>query len=554
MPDHVSEGSSRHTPSDGSADNGGPAARADVVVIGGGHNGLVAGCYLARAGLEVVVVEAAPWPGGMATSGNYIATAPKHVITPCAVDLIVIRATPIIRDLELARHGLSTIEPDPPYAFLHPEGETVLIWRDPARTAKDIARFSEADSRAYLKLVETMTGMVELALPLMRSNPLRPSPPELARLLRAGVRHRRVLGELGTLATATCEQAVAERFEHPVTQSAMLALAAGAGPVDLEGSATSFLLLGLLQRVGVSRPVGGMQRFTDALVASLRASGGTLLTATPVREVLVRRERATGVLLEDGRQIESRAVLATCDPYTALRKLVPDGVLDRRTLARVDHIPANAHGASPLKIDIALSGRVTLPRHAHPDVDLRIPAQVYGTVEDTTSSFIAARRGELPTSPMMWAVVTSGADPTQAPPGQDVVYLYPPAMPAFPAGGWPAIKAEAEELVVKKAGEFFGNIAELEIGRLVETPDDMAERYRVHNGCIIHVDNGLMRAGSLRPAMGLGGYRTPIDGLFLGGSGSHPGGSMTGLPGRLSSQRVRQYLSSGRTRRHQAVA
>lgn len=316
--------------------------------------------------------------------------------------------------------------------------------------------------------------------------------------------------------------------------------------MESEASAMGFLLLGLLHGYGVSRPVGGMQTLVDALATSYRAHGGEIRTGTVVSEIRVSGNRTTGVILADGSSITARAVLSTADPYSTLRHLLPDGTLDRQMTARVDHIPANAHGASPFKVDLALSGRVSIPRHHHPDVDLRKPVLLYGTEEAIVESFTAAARGEICGVPFIWACISTAVDSTQAPDGQDCVYLYPPAMPSRPPGGWAALSPTAEKITLTTAAKFLGGLEDAELGRWVETPDEMARRTGAWRGSIVHVDFSLMRTGPLRPAWGLGKYATPIEGLFIGGAGTHPGGSVSGLPGKLSSRRVDAFLAAYR--------
>jgi phytoene dehydrogenase-like protein len=515
------------------------------VVIGAGHNGLVAACYLARGGRRVVVVEAAPQAGGMTTSGPFIPAAPGHTVHPCAVDVIFMRASSIAADLDLARHGFRTVDPDPSYAYLHPDGASITFWRDPARTASDIRRFSPADARAYLEFVDVLDAVLGAGLPLMRTELRRPSPRELVRTARSVLGRRRHLRAMVGLVTGSAELAVAERFEHPVVVSALTALAAGAGPIDGDGSGLGHLLAALLHRVGVGRPLGGMQALTDALVACLAEAGGRVSLGVAVEEILVENGRAGGVRLADGTVLTSRAVLAACDPKTALG-LLPDGTLDRVTRARVAHVPANAAGAGAMTVSLAVSGRVELGRHQRPDgVDLRRPALLMGTAEDVSSSFQAAQRGELAPAPYFWGAITSACDPSQAPPGQDVLYLFAPAMPLHPPGGWRETSSAAEKALLARAGEFFDGVEEREIGRWVETPEALARRTGAHNGCVLHVDFGLLRSGPLRPALGLGGYTTPVGGLFLGGAGSHPGGGVSGIPGQLAAGRVRRHLESG---------
>jgi phytoene dehydrogenase-like protein len=515
----------------------------DVVVIGAGHNGLVAAGYLAKAGLRVAVVEAADAPGGMTASGPLIAEAPGHIINSCAVDIISMLHSRIPAELELREHGLQLVKPDPSYVSLHPDGSSLAIWRDNARTAAEIERYSRADARAFLEFTDLLDVMIGAILPVLGVDFGRPDPKALLASAKVALKNRRRLGDVAALLTGSATAAAEERFEHPVTKGALVNLAAGAGPVDQPGSGLGFILLALLGRVGAGRPIGGMQSLTNALVASFRARGGLLATGAAVEEILHAGRRVSGVRLEDGRVVEARSVVATCDPWVTLRQLVGDGVVDRKTAARLDFAPANGTGSGPFKIDMALRAQIAALQHTRPDdVDVRMPTLLIGTEESVRESYAAAARGELPDDPAVWVVAPSGVDPTQAPEGQESLYIYSLAAPVHPRGGWDALRAPAVDGILAKLGKYIGPLDEAEIGRLVETPEDLGARLRVRNGCVTHIDMGLMRSGPLRPTIGLGTGKTPLEGLVLGGSGMHPGGGVTGLPGRAAATRTERYL------------
>ena len=143
----------------------------------------------------------------------------------------------------------------------------------------------------------------------------------------------------------------------------------------------------------------------------------------------------------------------------------------------------------------------------------------------------------------MWITAPSAVDPTQAPAGQDVAYLYPVAMPVHPNEGWDAIRDRVANQVIAQADEYMQGLATLEIGRRVEAAPDLAKRLNVHNGCVVHIDTSTLRTSLMRPAYGLGGDTLPVKGLFLGGAGIHPGGGVNGLPGRIAAGRVQRYLA-----------
>ncbi|MFE3000545.1 phytoene desaturase family protein [Nocardia sp. NPDC059246] len=523
----------------------------DAVVVGGGHNGLIAACYLARDGYEVALVEAAEQLGGLSTSGPYIPEAPEHVVHPAALDFMMIRSTSIVEELGLTSHGLSLIEADPPYGYLHPTGESVMFWRDPARTIDDIARFSRSDADSYARFVEVLDGILEIGVPWMRTDLMRPDPREIARSLRGLGRHHKNVDDIIAFSLSSAEALVHEYFTHPATIAAVLGLAAGSAPPDADGSGLAALVAGILHRVGSSRVRGGMQNFVTALARVFESAGGTVFTGTPVEEIAVSGGAVQGVRLADGRGLRSRVVLTTCDPKQTLGELLSLGDIDHRTRVRASYMPSNASGCDVMKIDLALSGQISFPSHARPDgLDLRKPLLMLGTAEETMESFAASRRGVLPTTPLVWAATPSGWDPSLAPRGQDVVYLYPAAVPREPLEGWPAVRDEMVKRTLHQAGRFIDGLDTLTFASRVETPDERARRARTTGGgSLFHIDFGLLRSGPLRPAWGLGSYRTPVEGLFLGGSGSHPGGGVTGLPGRLSSKRAARYLSKSGDRR-----
>lgn len=521
--------------------------KCDAVVIGAGHNGLVAAGYLARAGHRVAVVESGERLGGMTTSGPFIPEAPNHIVNPCAVDIISMLHSQIFRDLELKKYGLEIIKPDPAYVYLHPTGETLALWKDPNKTAAEIARFSPGDAKEFLGFIELLDALVAAVLPVMGIDFGRPDLRALGRSARAAWAHRDKFNDLLALLTNSATTAVDERFESEIVRGALTNLAAGAGHVDREGSGLGFLLLILLSRVGVGRPVGGMQALTNALVSGLEAHGGVAQANAAVVEILHASGKARGVRLADDRVIEANTVVSTCDPTVTLVDMVGGDVIDRKTRARLEHSSSNGMGCGPFKIDMALSARFEVPHHRRDDdVDLRVPTLLIGTDECVRKAFAEASTGAVPADPALWIVAPTAADSSQAPEGQDVLYLYDIAQPVSPQGGWDANRDTAVDRIVSKTCDYLSPVKEVEIGRMVETPEDFGRRLNVRNGCITHLDMGLLRAGPLRPTVGLGTGKTPLEGLFIGGSSTHPGGGVTGLPGRTSAERALRFLKKNR--------
>jgi phytoene dehydrogenase-like protein len=526
----------------------------DVVIIGAGHNGLTAGCYLAIAGLDVLVVEANDQIGGMSGSGTPIPNAPQHIVNYCALDLVAWHQGPVPAELEIHRYGLQTIREDPAYVYLHPDGASLAFWQDPRKTADEIRRFSGPDAEAFLEYARLLEALIDIGWPLAATNPRRPELRSLLQVARAGVRHRRRLRALGSFALSSGAEVIDTQFRHPITRAALYCVGAPLHGLTTPASTLDGITFSLLHRAGFLRPVGGMQAVPNALAARLRAAGGAIATGTPVAEILVRNDRAAGVGLADGREIRARhAVLATCDPKTALERLLPPNTLSPKLEGAVRNLPLNAGGFGPFKIDVATSGPLQLSKHArwrNDGLDLRKPGHLIGSPESIERSFALAAAGLLPDPADMafWAAIPSAADPSQAPAGQDTVYIYTYSAPLQPEQGWKALKEEVAQGILGRMSEFYDGLTELEIGRCVESPDDLAANRGCTQACITHVDWTFNRMGPFRPAPGLGGYRLPIDGLYLGGSGSHPGAAVHGLSGRLSAREILR-VRKGRARK-----
>jgi phytoene dehydrogenase-like protein len=518
----------------------------DVAIVGGGHNGLSAACYLAESGKKVVVIESLGKVGGMCSSGHLIPEAPQHVVHPCALDLMSLRVHPMMPiELQLERHGFRQVEMTPGYVYLHPDGHSLVFWRDAEKTAAEIRRFSAHDATEFLALMKVVNAFIDLAIPMMRVDPAQKNYGAKFEALKALLRNRHLKPEIMGLIGSPAYTSIMERFEHPITQSALCALLGAAGPITNEATGVYFALLGFLHRFGVGRVIGGMQTLSNAMAARLRELGGEILLDAPVAEIVSRDARVQGVKLKDGRFITARAVIASVHPKVAL-DLVTPGQIDRKLLTRIALAPANAHGASPLKVDVALRGQINVARHEALRTDglsLRKCVLLIGTREAVLENFASSARGEVPKLPYMWITAPSAVDPSQAPAGQDVAYLYPVAMPVNPSAGWDAIRDQVGQWVIDQASQYMSGLKELEIARRVEASPDLAKRLNVHNGCVVHIDTATTRSAGMRPAWGLGGDTLPVAGLYFGGAGIHPGGGINGLPGKIAAGRVGRYLA-----------
>jgi phytoene dehydrogenase-like protein len=283
---------------------------------------------------------------------------------------------------------------------------------------------------------------------------------------------------------------------------------------------------------------------SNAMAARLQELNGEILLGASAAEIVVEHGAVKGVRLGDGRMINSRTVVSSIHPKFAL-ELVTPGALDRRVLEKVALAPANAHGASPLKVDVALGGPISVRRHeaGRPDgLSLRKCVLLIGTAEAVVENFRSSARGDVPSLPYMWITAPSAADPSQAPPDQDIAYLYAIAMPVNPREGWDAIRDRVADQLIDQSSQYMDGLKNNQIARRVEASPDLARRLNVLNGCVVHIDTATTRSGLMRPAAGLGGA-LPVSGLFLGGAGSHPGGGVNGLPGRIAASRASRFLA-----------
>lgn len=520
----------------------------DVLIVGAGHNGLTAGSYLAKAGLQVQIVESSGSVGGMTSTNAVLDRAPGHRINEGAMDSSLWRTTPIADDLNLASYGLRELEIETPYAFLDADGSSLCIHRDPVRTADEIARFNPADGRAYLELVNALQAAMNFAVPYMNTNPVRPRVGDIAAGALKSARHPRRFGPLAEFMSASQAEYIDTRFsDHRI--KALLAAIPCFAPIFEDGTAWVLIYFGMIHRDGVGRFEGGTGALTDALARCFEAAGGRIRLNAPVCSVVMEGDRAVGVRLESGEEISAGAVVTTNNAKTVLGEWLPEGALPDRIAERVKYIPTGSTNASSFKIDIALGGRAELSAHQanrrdphHQPVDLRRPALCFTTFDDHVAAWHACARGEVPDPLTGIAILPSGMDSSQAPDGQDTFWFWSGISPVNPTSPWSDLAAPTAERVLQHCGKYIDGLAELEIDRRVMTPVDIEERFRAPDGNVYHVDPIATRFGPLRPAVGLAGYRTPVDGLFLSGASTHPSAGICGVPGQQAAKAVLKSL------------
>ena len=510
----------------------------DVIVIGAGHNGLVAASYLVKAGMKVTVLEASPTVGGMISSNAVIPGAPGHTINEGGIQASLFRATTIEKDFNLAKYGFKQIKADPFHVHLDPEGPSLAFWEDARKTADEIRHFSPHDADNYLTFARQLDAAMDLAMPFMLGHPTRPSPKSVLQAIPIGLRKRKELKPLLSFLTTSHAEVIEERFDHPLVRGALAAMPPFCWMTQ-DGTGWALIYIAMCHRTGSSRFQGGTGALTNALYAYLREHGATVRTSAKVDELTISQGKVNGVRLVGGETLEAKQVMASCSPKETLARLLPKGHLPEHLQRRAERIPTNVLETTTLKIDVAVSGKISTRKHdkfRKDGLDLCRPILSWQSYEDHVDSWNSVVGRRWPENICFIGIVPSRMDPTQAPEGQDTFWLWSGIVPRNPTQPWDQMKEEIGGRVLKECATVYEGLDSLEIGRRVFSAPDLAERFHVPDGNVYHVEPVGMRFGPLRPAQGFGAYETPVPGLWITGAGTHPTGGISGIPGMVAAK------------------
>ncbi|MAE97451.1 MAG: NAD(P)/FAD-dependent oxidoreductase [Planctomycetota bacterium] len=520
----------------------GVSDRFDAIVVGGGHNGLTAAAYLARAGRRTLLLERRPLLGGACVTEELW---PGYRVSRAAYVAGLVRPA-VVRELSLDRHGLRFLPRDPSSFTPLPDGRGLLMGRDASATAASVAVFSPKDAErlpAYEAMLDRTAQVVEPLLDAPPPDPSRLRRSDLRPLVRSGRaawRLRKEIPEALSLLLGPARPVLEAWFESEPLRGTLATdalIGAWAGPST---PGTGYVLFHhVMGETGGARGVwayvqGGMGAFAEALGAAAEEAGATIQREAPVARILVEEGRARGVQLEDGRIVEAPQVLSGADPRHTFLTLVGRDALPPDFARAIEAIDMR----SPVvKINAALDRLPVFRGHTQgpsPGPEHRGTIHLGAIDLDALeASHDAARRGELPLRPMVELTLPSVVDESVAPEGRHLASLFVQHVPPeLDAAGWKALRPCLAERVFALVDEVAPGFSESVLHHEVLAPPDLERIFGLAGGNIFHGAMTPDRLAFLRPVPGYGRYATPIAGLTLCGAGAHPGGGVMGACGR----------------------
>lgn len=523
-------------------------AMRDAIVIGAGHNGLVTAAYLAKAGRTVTVLERRERVGGILDT---VEIAPG-VRAPGIVHTIGRLRRSVIDDLGLVQHGLVTIDPAVRVFAPQPDGPGLTIWADAARTAAELRERSPNDAEAYPAFDARVRALASFLSYLHAITPPDVKDPSIADALnglKLGNAFRRLGAKAGREATRAMPMAiadyVAEAFETDAMRGAIASRATmytAMGPWS--AGTTSVLLADSAGNDGGApgqsmTAKGGPGALAEALASAARAFGAEIRTGTEVEGIITRNGRAVGVAVASGEELHARAVISAADPKRTLTELIDPVVVGPHLSWRAANI--RTPGAVS-KVNLALSG---LPSFAGADSPERLAGRIViaPSVDYLERAYDASKFGRMSEEPYLEATIPTISDPTLAPDGQHVMSIVVQWTPyRLREGEWDAERDHLADVTVKTMERFAPGLGELVTARQVITPTDLERDYGLSGGHVYHAEPGLDQFFAWRPMFGHARYRFGIPGLYLCGSGAHPGGGVTGAPGANAAREILDAL------------
>jgi len=518
----------------------------DTIVIGGGHNALVTAFYLAKAGRKPLVLERRTIVGGAATSEEF---APGYRCATLAHAMGPLRPR-IVRDMQLERRGVRFVRPDPRLVALSPDGRALIFSTDAARTAEAIREFSGRDAERYPEFCATLgrlarffDGLLEMTPPSIDA----PSKAEVWELLKTGRQFRKLGKRDGFALLRWAPMAVAdlvhEWFESELLQATIAArgiFGTFLGPWSA-GTGTVLLLASAIDPApgGSSiSAVGGPGAVTRAMAEAAREAGAEIRTGAEVAGIQVKDGGVAGVTLADGTELAARTVVSGADPRRTLLGLVDPLDLDPGFRTRIRNY--RSHGTAA-KLNFALRALPSfhgLTTDASPTLKGRV--HVGPTIDYLERAFDASKYGGISEQPYLDIAFPSLNDPSMAPSGRHVMSVYMQYAPFALKNNasWAERRDDLSRIVLRTLEEYAPGVSALVEHQQIITPADLEATYGLTGGHIFHGELALDQLFTMRPTLGWAQHRTPIAGLYLCGSGTHPGNGLTGGSGQNASREI----------------
>lgn len=534
-------------------------------MIGAGHNGLTCAAYLAKAGYKVLVLERRHIVGGAVVTETDLVEGFR--LDTCSSYHVVINGTPVVQELELEKFGLDYIDIDPWGYAPFPNGNSITFYRDVDRTAASIAKFSPRDAEAYRVFMKRWMRFNETMMAVFCTPPslTAVSKAVIARQLREGQWGgllKSMLGGPGPMTDmlrtifSPYGQVIEETFESPEVRAALAWLGAQSGPGPNEAASGELLAMqqSLYHLLGVRRPRGGSGMLTQALARCVEHWGGQVRVSSPVSRILTGGGRVSGVETVAGERFEAPVVVSNAHVQTTLLKLVAEGDLSPILRRRVENIKvANGFGMTvrygmrqlpnytATSTREASTGEIRAGEH-HNGMQLLCPSMDY-----LLKTYGEAELGQPPSRPAVIAMTPSAVDPSLAPPGQHVLYIWAQTHPYRLSNGenWSEIKQREADKCLQVVEDFAPGIKEAVVGQYIKSPVDLEEIGGLVRGNLMHIDMSIGQMFMFRPLPELANYRTPLKGLYLTGASTHPGGGVSGAPGYNTAKVVLTDLRRG---------
>ena len=496
-----------------------------VVIVGAGHNGLTAACYLGRAGLNVQVLERRDVVGGAAVTEEWF---PGYRISTCSYAVHILQQK-VIEDLELRKHGFHVYPLDPGRVHPLPGGKAIGSWNDEEKTLEEIRELSPEDAGAWPEWAD----LWRRANGILSDYYLGP-PPSIAELSE---RFRQEGEEklFETLLTVPIRDLIDRYFVSDEVKALASAGTPDMGDISAPGSAymRAFYAFGGYredtENVGIVH--GGMGSITQSMARSAEASGVSIRTGAEVSRILTSGGRATGVELADGEVIEADVVLSNADPKRTFLRLLDESALDEEF---VDEVRAIKTRSASAKFLCSLRELPDFSGYLGSEYNPELVAYMMlsPSMDAYEKTWTEAKNGRVPDTPVIQVQIPSVYDKSVAPEGRHVLSMWVYFLPAhLPDGSWAEMRQELGERLIDQVSGYAPNFRDAIIDWTLLTPEDIEERIGMTDGNIRHVDMIPQQMLSRRPLSGWSDYRTPVEGLYLCGAGTHPGGEVNGAPG-----------------------